>query len=103
MALKKENYETIFGIKAEHWIIQSININDTHSYGDITLIGFVDEDAYLNGKSPIETKRVKISYVNGYSECFSKKSLQKTNTNIYQLAYEYIKENDEFFKDTIDC
>ena len=26
MALKKENYETIYGAKAEHWVIQSINI-----------------------------------------------------------------------------
>ncbi len=103
MALKKENYETIFGAKAEHWVIQSINMNDTHGYADITLIGFVDEDAYLQGKASIETRRVKVSYVNGYSATFSKKTLQKTSTNIYQLAYEYVKKNDDFFKDATDC
>lgn len=103
MALKKENYETIFGAKAEHWIIQSINLNDVHGYGDITLIGFLDEEAYLNGKASIETKRVKVSYVNGYSKQFSKKSLADNTSNIYELAYNYVKENDDFFKDAKDC
>lgn len=103
MALKKENYETIFGAKAEHWVIQSINMNDLHGYADITLVGFVNEEAYLNGKASIETKRVKVSYTNGYSTTFSKKTLQRTNTNIYQLAYEYLKENNDFFKDAKDC
>lgn len=103
MALKKENYETIFGVKAEHWIIQSINLNDVHGYGDITLIGFLDEEAYLNGKASIETKRVKVSYVNGYAKQFSKKSLTDNTSNIYELAYNYVKENDDFFKDAKDC
>ena len=56
MALKKENYETIYGAKAEHWVIQSVNMNDSYGYGDITLVGYVDEDAYLNGKASIENK-----------------------------------------------
>ena len=103
MALKKENYETIFGAKAEHWIIQSINLNDVHGYGDITLIGFLDEEAYLSGKASIETKRVKVSYVNVYSKQFSKKSLADNTSNIYELAYNYVKENDDFFKDAKDC
>lgn len=104
MALKKENYETIYGAKAEHWVIQSVNINDSYGYGDITLVGYVNEDAYLNGKASIETKKVKVSYSNGYEENFSKKALQKrSNTNIYELAYNYIKENNDFFKDATDC
>ena len=104
MALKKENYETIYGVKAEHWVIQSVNMNDIHGYGDITLLGYFDDTAYTNGKSPIETKKVKVSYINGYEENFSKKSLAKNkDTNIYKIAYEYVKNNSDFFKNTIDC
>ena len=102
MALKKENYETIHGAKAEHWVIQSVNMNDCYGYADITLVGYVNEDAYLEGKASIETKKVKASYVNGYNETFSKKSLQRSNTNIYELAYNYVKNNDNFFKNSID-
>ena len=106
MALKKENYETIYGVKAEHWVIQSININDTYGYADITLAGFLDVDSYINGKASIETKKVKVSHVNGFGETFSKKAAAARNVqpmNIYQQAYEYIKNNNEFFKDAIDC
>lgn len=104
MALKKENYETIYGAKAEHWVIQSININDAYGYADITMAGFIDVDSYESGKASIETKKVKVSYVNGFEENFSKKALQKrSSTNIYELAYNYIKENSDFFKDATDC
>lgn len=104
MALKKENYETIHGAKAEHWVIQSINTNDSYGYSDITLVGYVSEEAYLAGKASIETKRVKVSYSNGYAETFSKKALSaRGSSNIYQIAYEYIKTNDDFFKDATDC
>lgn len=105
MALKKENYETIYGAKAEHWVIQSININDAYGYADITMAGFIDVDSYESGKASIETKKVKVSYVNGFEENFSKKAMVASDepTNIYKQAYEYIKNNNEFFKDATDC
>lgn len=59
-------------IKGDHWVIQSININDTYGYADITMAGFIDVDSYESGKASIETKKVKISYVNGFEENFSK-------------------------------
>ncbi len=104
MALKKENYETIYGTKAEHWVIQSININDSYGYADITLAGYVDQTSYETGKASIETKKVKVSHVNGFEENFSKKAAKARQfTDIYQQAYEYVKNNNEFFKDAIDC
>lgn len=106
MALKKENYETIYGAKAEHWVIQSININDPYGFADITLAGYVNEESYKSGKASIETKKVKVSYTNGFEETFSKKAMVALNdepTNIYKQAYDYIKNNNEFFKDAKDC
>ena len=99
MALKKENYETIYGVNAEHWVIQGINANDQYGYADITLVGYVNQEAYEEKKASIETRKVKVSYSNGYAENFSKKAVIDNNSNIYELAYNYLKENNEFFMD----
>ena len=40
---------TIFGTKAEHWVIQAVNVNDAYEYADITLVGYVDEDGCITG------------------------------------------------------
>ena len=107
MALKKENYETIYGTKAEHWVIQSINVNDPYGYADIPLAGYLNLASYEPGKASIATTKVKVSYTNGFEEHFSKKAVVASSinepTNIYKQAYEYIKNNNEFFKDAIDC
>ena len=105
MALKLENHETLYGVKAEHWVVQSININEKHGYADITLQGYYDEQAYLDGKAPLETKKTKAYERNNFASYFSKKAknANEENKNIYSLAYEFVKHNDPFFKDSKDC
>lgn len=101
MALKLQNYKTVYGINAQHWVIQSMNINSIHKYADITLGGYIDEEAYLNGATPIEVKKTKVYEKNGFNNTFSKKAVPRSN-NIYAMAYEQIKSCDPFFKDAID-
>ena len=76
------------GDKVEIWSIDKDRKGDDwgsfrYSFNP-DIIGYVHMD-YLEGKASIETKKVKVSYSNGYEENFSKKALQKrSSTNIYR-------------------
>lgn len=108
MALLKENYITTYGTTAEHWVIQSININSHYKWCDITFVGYVNEDAYLNGADPIQQHKTKVNMDTGFENYLSKNASKKSRTNhfdmnIYELAYNIAKENDNFFKDCKNC
>lgn len=100
MALSVNNYSTVFGVPATHWVVDSINLNEKYQYAEITMFGYYSEEAYLNGVTPLETKKVKVNWNDGFQRMFSKKTL--SNQNLYGVAYDYIKSNVEMFKDATD-
>lgn len=103
MAICKKNYMTTFGVTAEHWVIQSINTNAHYGWADILLAGYVNEKVYTDGSDPIAQHRVKINTDTGFDTYLGKKSARSkfSNMNIYELAYNIVKE-DNFFKDSKD-
>lgn len=103
MALRRE-YLTTYGVKAEHWVVQSINTNAFHGYADILLAGYVSEEAYHNGADPIEQRRVKVNQDMGFENYLGKKAKSRySNMNIYELAYNIVKNEDKFFEEAEDC
>lgn len=101
MALSVANYETMYGVNAEHWVIDIININDKYKFAEINLNGYISEATYSAGNTPIKTVKIKINWEDEYERLFSKRA--NISTNIYEVAYEYIKRNVKEFKDAVDC
>lgn len=102
MALLVNNYTTIYGVQAAHWVVDSININEKYRYAEITIFGYYSGEVYISGASPLETKKVKVNWNDGFDDTYSKRVLSITKQNIYSIAYGYIKANMEMFKNAID-
>lgn len=59
MGLYKTNYITAYGVEAQYWKIAKVNIDIHYEACDIVLHGYATQEARLNGKEPLETKRVR--------------------------------------------
>ena len=103
MALKKI-VKTTYGIDIDHWVIESVKINDKFKFAEITILGYFSEEQYKTGASPIQTLRIKCTAYDGFDEIFSKNALKRNRSfnDIYALAYEYLK-NTMDFKQSLDC
>ncbi len=102
MALQK-TFNTIYGVDANHWVIETININNKFKYAEIQLLGYVSEQCYIDGKSPIENIKIKVNHKDGFDAVFGKQSLRnRVATDIYAIAYDYVKNYTKDFNGAID-
>ena len=86
MALKQQ-IETKQGVTVEYWTIFYQCI--LNGQLQINLAGYVNEQAYLDGKEPVEKKQVSIP-------------MDKTATINWGDLYSIVKQNSEEFADSAD-
>lgn len=98
MALK-QNKENESGVVVAYWKVSGINLSFIGKRGFITVTGYLDEASRLAGKDQITLKQVTVK-VDLFEKYFSMEKL--TNFNIIDLAYSYLKENNEFFMESTD-
>lgn len=103
MALLTMGKTNQFGVKEEYWVILGININLQYSFCDITMGAYTSQKAREEGAEPMNTKKVRAKFGEGgeFETYFMPNSRAIKTTNIYQLAYEYVKKKDEYFKDAV--
>ena len=113
MALKK-SIKSRAGFDMEYWRIGSWNINMSQGIMDITLIPYISSDTREGGLSPIneESRKIRIydridklnpeKSILSYTDNFSPAALENADKSIYQLMYDYIKENVEEFEGAED-
>lgn len=100
MALLTKDKINQFGVIEEYWRILSININLQYKYCDVTLGAYANQETRENDKEPMNIKKVRAKWSEDeFEKYFSPRT--KSN-NIYEQAYQYIKNKDEYFKDSID-
>lgn len=98
MALK-QLVENECGIVVEYWKVSGLNLSFIGKRGFITIVGYLNEASRLTQKDQITLKQITVK-VDLFEKYFSNDKL--TENNPKDLAYMYIKDNDEFFKESID-
>lgn len=99
MALNQTT-ENESGVVVAYWKVSGLNLSFIGKRGFITVTGFLTEDARLADKDQITLKQVKIE-PEKFDTYFSDELMAATNPK--DLAYKYIKENNEFFMDSTDA
>lgn len=103
MALLTEGKINQFGVLEEYWKITNININLQYNYCDLTLAAYSTKDARDNNLEPMSFKKVRAKWSEDeFKKFFSPIALSRSTGNIYEVAYQYIKQKDEYFKDSKD-
>lgn len=104
MALLTKNKINQFGVMEEYWRILNINLNLQYNYCDITLGGYMNSEARIDGSEPMNTKKVRAKWDGQeFLKFFTAQAMSKQDINIYNQVYDYIKYKDEYFKDAVDC
>ncbi|HAU85090.1 MAG TPA: hypothetical protein DCW90_06205 [Lachnospiraceae bacterium] len=103
MALITEGNINQYGVEEEYWRLLNININVQYKYADITVASYRNKEARDSNAEPMNLKKVRAKWnEEEFENYFSPQATTYRNKNIYELAYEYIKENDEHFANAID-
>lgn len=109
MALYTENRDNMYGLTTEYWKVARINIDAIYKFCDITLYGYATREARDQDKEPLEQKKVRANWSEGeFAKYFSAEALSKNRSsdplsNIYEAAYNYVKEKENMFDDAKDC
>lgn len=102
------------GFEMDYWKINSWNINMGKNIMDITLIPYISSDTREGGLEPIneEIRKIRIydridklnpeKTILNYTNNFSPAALENLDKSIYQLMYDYIKENVKEFEGAED-
>lgn len=103
MAILTQGKINQFGVQEEYWKLTNININLQYNYCDLTLAAYSSKDARDNNSEPMNFKKVRAKWSEDeFEKFFSPMALSRSTGNIYDVAYQYIKHKDDFFKDAID-
>ncbi|MBK1809424.1 hypothetical protein JHL18_02020 [Clostridium sp. YIM B02505] len=100
MAYQKE-YTNNQGINVQYWSINNLTKNLRYKTAEITICGYLTGQAKNQGYEPVETRRIKVLW-DKFDEYLSVDTLNTENTNDIAMAYKYITENEEMFKDAIE-
>lgn len=103
MAILTEGKINQFGVLEEYWRITNININLQYNYVDLTLAGYSTKDSRDSESEPMSFKKVRAKWSEDeFEKYFSPMAMRKRASSIYDVAYEYVKHKDEYFKDAKD-
>ena len=104
MALSKTIYtEDNTGCAATYWTICDIDADWITKHGSIEIMGYINQQAFTDGKNPVITKVYEIRH-DLFDLYFSETVMNAQNVNVVSQAYEYVKaySNGEFL-DAIDA
>lgn len=97
MALIKKDNTNQFGVSETYYRITGINLNLHFKFCDITVSGYASKDARLQNKEPLNIRTIRAKWTDEeFGAYFSPRVI--SNNSIYNMAYEYIKQ-DDYFKD----
>lgn len=106
MAILTEGKINQFGVLEEYWRITNININLQYNYCDLTLAGYSTKESRDSELEPMSFKKVRAKWSEDeFEKYFSPMAMSKGAkgaSSIYNVAYEYVKHKDEYFKDAKD-
>lgn len=103
MAILTEGKINQFGVLEEYWRLTNININLQYNYCDLTLAGYSTKDSRDSELEPMSFKKVRAKWSEDeFEKYFSPMAMSKGASSIYDVAYEYVKHKDEYFKDAKD-
>ena len=104
MALLTKDKVNQFGAKEEYWRILNINLNLQYKYCDITLGDYIDAESRDKGLEPMNIRKVRAKWgEQEFLKFFTAKAMNEESVNIYNRAYSYIKQKEDYFKDATDC
>lgn len=102
MALQISGHINQYGIEEGYWRIIGINMNLQYKYVDITMAGYSTQEARDEGKEPMNTKKVRAKWDEEEFAAFfapdAPMMLADSQMNIYQIAYNYVKQKDNLFQ-----
>lgn len=94
MALIKKN--TDYGFEAEYWRIISVNVDIVSNSAMICIALYANKDAIRY----LESRTITV-FENKFEKYFSKSNISNYK-DIYEASYIYLKENDEYFINSVD-
>lgn len=100
MALYKEA-PSDYGFMVSYWNIGDIRINKKYRFCDVTMYGYVNQEARLSDQAYAKEKDITLAE-DYFAEVCDAEHLDLEGNNIYKSIYNYVKSNDDFFQDAED-
>ncbi len=104
MALKR-NYITKSGVAVAYWKLSNFSPVLSQKIMNIELVPYVSDRTRQDGYEPVfeEKRMVRVNRQN-FEEYFSPEALNRNSQkNFYEVIYQFVKEQDEFFQNAQDC
>lgn len=95
------NLNNTYGVPLLYWKISAIHLAYQHKKCQIYVVGYYNEQARLDEKKPIETNVYTIKD-NDFDMYLNVDKLNMINNNIMKGCYEWLKNNTEEFKNSLD-
>jgi len=102
MALLKEGYKNGAGVESKYWRIIDYRVNSVMKYVDITFGGWINEECRVAELELSDSPRKVRCMKSDYETYFGTQILDGQGVNPILQMYKFSKENDEFFKDSVD-
>jgi hypothetical protein len=99
MALQKTIYTSDnTGVAATYWCACDVDIDFHKKHGSIELMGYINQQAYADGRNPVIVKEYEIR-TDLFDLYFSEQVLNQDGVNTRTQAYGYIKDYSGEFSD----
>lgn len=102
------------GIMISHWVIKELSIDRNEKRALIAIYPYISKEVMENGAVPIESERIVVRVedleypagigwqnITHYTKYFSPEA--SDGKSIYDIAYNYLKSNIDFFRDAVDA
>ncbi|EOE7167528.1 TPA: hypothetical protein KPE78_001102 [Clostridioides difficile] len=89
------------GQQVFYWRISTVNISYSNKMAQIKVSGYISEDARREGLDAVEYENISVLEDN-FDNYFGINTLDTTGSNPLQSGYNYLKENIDKFKDSLD-
>jgi hypothetical protein len=99
MPLQKTIYTTDnTGVSATYWCACDINLDFHKKHGSIELMGYINQQAYVDGRNPVIVKEYEVR-MEVFDSYFSEQVLGMQGVNSRTQAYLYVKDHSGEFND----
>ena len=102
MALLKEGYKNGAGVESKYWRIIDYRVNSVMKYVDITFGGWINQESRIAELDLSDSPRKVRCMKSDFDAYFGTEVLDGNGINPILQMYNYAKDKDLFFKDSID-
>ncbi|MCC0707186.1 hypothetical protein [Clostridioides sp. ES-S-0190-01] len=89
------------GQQVYYWRISTVNISYSNKMAQIKIAGYISEDARRNGLDAVEYENISVMDDN-FDTYFGINILDEIGKNPLESGYNYLKENIDKFKESLD-